>query len=562
IQWPVFETQRLSDVYFSEGANAGDVNGDGNVDVVCGPYWYEGPDFKRKHAIYEPLPQNRDRYADSFFSWIFDFNGDGHSDVLAVGFPGTPAFVYENPGVVAGKNPGAETHWKKHEVLDWVSNESPQFVDLVGDATPELVCTRDGFFGFAMVNPSEPLATWAFYPISEQIAPSRFGHGLGVGDINGDQRADLIFSGGWFEQPAGDPKSGRWRLHEQSFSNSYGGADMHAYDVDGDGDNDVITSHAAHDFGLGWYEQVDEGGEPTFKHHLIMGDRPSQNAYGVVISELHSVNLADIDGDGLKDIVTGKTFWSHHRKSPMWDADPVVYWFRLQRTDDGVDWVPYQAASQSGIGRQLSLQDVDSDGFPDIIVGGMKGAFLLHHRRQIMSRDSWKKLTPTRYVEQRDRSDRGELPSFSVDGKIEGAVEAEAMKVLEVSGGEVRTQEMSAFKSGRWSGDQQLFWLRANPRSRLTLEFEVSQEGRYEIGAVLTTARDYATINLQLDGIALGSSIDLYDYPDVKTTGLLKLGPRSLSAGKHRLMIETTGANDSAIQSFMVGLDCLVLRRD
>ena len=34
---------------------------------------------------------------------------------------------------------------------------------------------------------------------------------------------------------------------------------MYAYDVDGDGDNDVITSLAAHDFGLAWYEQVREG---------------------------------------------------------------------------------------------------------------------------------------------------------------------------------------------------------------------------------------------------------------------------------------------------------------
>ena len=91
---------------------------------------------------------------------------------------------------------------------------------------------------------------------------------------------------------------------------------MFAYDVDGDGDNDVITSLAAHDFGLAWYEQIRDGDATKFRQHLIMGDRPEQNRYGVVFSEPHSVKLADIDGDGLKDIITGKTYYSHHKTEP------------------------------------------------------------------------------------------------------------------------------------------------------------------------------------------------------------------------------------------------------
>ena len=156
---------------------------------------------------------------------------------------------------------------------------------------------------------------------------------------------------------------------------------MFAYDVDGDGDNDVITSLAAHDFGLAWYEQVRDGGVTKFRQHLIMGDRPEQNRYGVVFSEPHSVKLADIDGDGLKDIITGKTYYSHHKQSPMWDAGAVVYWFRLRRTPAGVDWVPYKADGESGIGRQLVVHDLNNDGLPDLAAGGMKGAHVLLHRR-------------------------------------------------------------------------------------------------------------------------------------------------------------------------------------
>ena len=149
---------------------------------------------------------------------------------------------------------------------------------------------------------------------------------------------------------------------------------MYAYDVDGDGDNDVITSLAAHDFGLAWYEQDKSGGEPVFRMHLIMGDQPAQSRYGVVFSELHSLALADMDGDGLKDIITGKTYYSHHQQSPQWDAGAVVYWFKLVRTKDGVDWVPHKIDGVSGIGRQISIADVNGDHLPDVVVGGMLGS--------------------------------------------------------------------------------------------------------------------------------------------------------------------------------------------
>src|SRR6202000_3550377 len=115
----------------------------------------------------------------------------------------------------------------------------------------------------------------------------------------------------------------------------------------------IITSLAAHDFGLAWFEQKPGTDGPVFEEHLIMGSRPEENRHGLVFSELHSVALVDIDGDGLKDIVTGKTYYSHHKQSPMWDAGAVVYWFRLVRGREGVDWVPFKADGESGIGRQL-----------------------------------------------------------------------------------------------------------------------------------------------------------------------------------------------------------------
>jgi hypothetical protein len=388
-----FRRIQLTDTYYSEGVSIGDINGDGITDVVHGPYWFAGPDYRTHHEIYAAKAQPREGYADNFFSWVYDFDGDNLNDVFVVGFPGTPAYVYQNPG--AG---GFDRHWEKHQIFDWVSNESPQFTNVVDDERPELVCTRDGRFGYASMDWSQPFQPWKFHAVSEDIAPKRFGHGLGVGDISGDEKMDIITKDGWFEQPQQRSPEATWTFHPVVFAR-LGGAEMYAYDVDGDGDNDVITSLSAHAFGLSWHEQVRDGDTIAFRSHLIMGATPEENWYGVLFSELHTVGLADMDGDGLKDIVTGKTYWSHHTQSPLWDAGAVVYWFKLARTDEGVDWIPYEADGEAGVGRQVVVGDVNGDQLPDIVTGGMKGCHVMIHGVEDAAIEKFNALQPRRPVE-------------------------------------------------------------------------------------------------------------------------------------------------------------------
>jgi hypothetical protein len=549
-----FDRQQLTGEYYSEGIGAGDLNRDGHADVVYGPYWFAGPKFTEKHEIFPPKPQNREGYADHFFAWVYDFNGDGWNDILTAGFPGTPAFVYENP-----RAEGHTKHWPRHEVFKQVCNESPQFTNLVGDERPELVCTRDGFFGYATIEPGRPFEAWPFHAISEKVAPIPFGHGLGVGDVNGDGRLDVLMKDGWFEQPASLDNSPRWAFHPAPFA-PIGGADMYAYDVDGDGDNDVITSLAAHDFGLAWHEQVREGDKVTFRQHLIMGDRPEQNRYGLVFSEPHSVRLADIDGDGLKDIVTGKTYYSHHKQSPMWDAGAVVYWFRLRRTPEGVDWVPYKADGESGIGRQLVVHDLNNDGLPDLAAGGMKGAHVLIHRREVVDKERWEAAQPKALHAAMTPPVRGTKAVFdATTGRVGGAIEAESLASAQATSGKTGSQKMGGFQAGRWSGDEQLVWTGGKPGDRLELEVDVPSEGTHDLLAAFTMARDYAIVQPILDGRPFGEPLDLYNYPDVISSGELTLASQQLTAGKHRLAFEIKGANPSALKAYMVGLDYLRL---
>ncbi|MGV3663822.1 MAG: FG-GAP repeat domain-containing protein [Prosthecobacter sp.] len=543
-----FERVQLTDTYYSEGINAADIDKDGHMDVIYGPFWFAGPEFKTKQLIYQAMPQPREAYANHFFAWPYDVDGDGWTDVLTAGFPGTPAHVYRNPG-----KEGHAAPWPKHVVFDWVSNESPHFTNLVGDEKPELVCTRDGYFGYVEMNLSAPLETWNFYPISEKMAPTRFGHGLGVGDVNKDGRLDVLMKDGWFEQPE-DLTQGLWTLHRAAFA-SPGGAEMFAYDVDGDGDNDVITSLAAHEFGLSWHEQTPKG----FKEHLIMGDRAALNRYGVVFSELHSVQLADMDGDGLKDIVTGKTYWSHHKKSPGWDDGAVVYWFKLTRGSEGVEWLPMKADDEAGIGRQIVVKDVDGDKLPDILTGGMKGAHALLHRVKPVSQSEWEAAGPKRITVMDTPPPRGDAPFIDEGtGKVFDALEGEILAVT-VSKGKTSVQSMKNFTAARWSGGSQLFWRGGDVGDTLEFEIEATATRDYMLESVFTVAPDYAIIQLMLDDKALGDPIDLYEPRKVATTGVLSQAAGRLTAGKHKLALRITGANPSAEPKHYVGIDFVKL---
>jgi hypothetical protein len=375
---------------------------------------------------------------------------------------------------------------------------------------------------------------------------------------------DIIHSKGWFEQPESNATTSRWRHHDVSFSSSYGGAEMYAYDVDGDGDTDVITSEAAHDFGLAWYEQIQINGAIEFKRHFIMGSHASENPYGVLFSELHSLNLVDIDGDGLKDIVTGKTYRSHHAKSPMWDAGAVVYWFKLVRTKDGVDWIPYLADGDAGIGRQLTVMDINGDGLKDLVVGGMKGASVLLHQSTASTKEQWRAAQPKIYegpkvpwVENAKAMRGPAAPIDATTGKVPDAIEAESSS-FRVSAGQAKPQKMGQFIGGRWSDNSQLFWSGGRPGDTLTIDLPKSS-GTIDLEVVLTCARDYGIVQFWLDDQPLGEPIDLYNR-DVTTTGVLTFPKILLDDGAHAIKVEIVGANPQAQKSFMVAVDYLRLR--
>lgn len=376
-----FSKQRLSDFYYSWGAGAADFGHRGVLDVVSGPYLYEGPDFRHYREIYPAQTSNPStEYSnDAWMEFAADFEGNGWPDVLTCNFtrPGQGCFLYVNAR-------GEVRRWEKKLVVSGIQTEIAEVADVDGDGKPEVVYGADGYVRYAKPDPANPTGAWIVHNVSEQGFATA--HGIGVGDINGDGRMDIVSAYGWWEQPEPGSTRTSWAYHPEVFGRyartRMGGSVMAVYDVNGDGLNDVVTSLDAHGWGLAWFEQKrDAQGKISFVQHMIMDDLATKNAGGVVFSELHGTTFADMNGDGIPDFIVGKRFWSH--RDDYLDPDPygpaVLYWYetvRNPKAPGGAEFVPHLIDNHSGSGSDLLAVDLNKDGAMDVVTATRMGTFI------------------------------------------------------------------------------------------------------------------------------------------------------------------------------------------
>ncbi len=379
---PRFTMQQVTTVYYGWGATTGDINKDGNLDLVSGPFYYAGPDFTERRRyrdgyIYNPENQ----FAPDMVNLAYDFTNDGFVDILS-SLGNRHMDLYVNPK-------GESRRWDKFSVLPTISSEIVLLKDLDKDGKPEVIFGQGAAngYGVAKPDPANPTAVWPVTRISE-AGQAVNGHGLGVGDINSDGRMDVVVPTGWYEQPAGGVGTSPWTFHEAELGDpsifGSGGGEMGVYDVNGDGLNDVVAG-SAHNWGINWFEQK-KGGH-TFVKHMIAGNLATQNAGGVVFSESHAERFADMDGDKIPDMITGKRYWSENGSNSMSHMDPtgapVLYIYKTVRdpkAPGGARFVPELIHNKSGVGSSFDVVDLNKDGRLDIATATTFGTYVFFGR--------------------------------------------------------------------------------------------------------------------------------------------------------------------------------------
>ena len=173
------------------------------------------------------------------------------------------------------------------QILDKPGNmETAIAVDVDGDGTLDFLPNIIGRMVWYQPKPGGM--------ITHVVSDDRGGHGIGLGDIDGDGHQDLLGPDGWFQAKPGE--DGIDWVHHPEWKLGQAGISIIAHDFDGDGLTDIFWG-MGHDYGLYWLRQGrDDEGRRTWSRHEV--DTRWSQAHGLVLS--------DLDGDGRSEIITGK----------------------------------------------------------------------------------------------------------------------------------------------------------------------------------------------------------------------------------------------------------------
>ena len=249
------------------GSAAGDIDGDGDIDVVVGTVWYENVNNGQSWVAHT-LPAT----AGTHDIVIADVNNDGRNDIVMRGEDASTVWVFLQ---------GSGGTWTSFTMNPGLGLNGLDVADVNGDNRLDIVVG-----GVWMQNPGGNVATAAWTKRTFTTGWNDFA-AVKVVDMNGDGHPDIVLSVSeaagklsWFAAPA-DPTTGSWAEHVIATNLDH----VHGFavaDVNHDGALDVAASEYA--------------GAGRLIVYLQQGSGWQANVLGT--DSLHNMHALDLDHDG------------------------------------------------------------------------------------------------------------------------------------------------------------------------------------------------------------------------------------------------------------------------
>ncbi len=359
-----FEVRRL-DSWRSEAVAVADFNGDGRLDVATGPYLYLAPGFKplKFRDVKSIVDDKGNHYQDDFMNHALDIDGDGRIDVVSTECRGKPMWWNEN------RLPSPEL-WPRHYHTRKIPfNETGYLFDLDGDGRAETIVT-DPLKGMYRAEKGLGGIPDLAY-CCDNVCGIR---GAGCGDLLGTSTNGIVAGDSFWEPVPG----GGWRQHalKIDYSEAKLGhrSNVAVFDVNDDGRADLVLS-SAHRYGIFWFEQLPRSnpdGPIEFRRHLIDD----------TWTQAHNPAFADIDGDGIPELIAGKRWKAHCGRDP--DSDGVCgIWYYDFTPGPSPAFTRHEIVSGNDCtaGLNIAVADMDGDGRPDLVTTSKRGGpWILYNR--------------------------------------------------------------------------------------------------------------------------------------------------------------------------------------